>query len=74
MSRYADAINAQITLFETPQDLKNMDNVELDAYKNKMLTVGYKINVYGPERCAKFRQFAVDAESELDERLYGEVT
>ncbi len=74
MSEYQKLISDQIKLFETPQDLKNMDDAELDAYHIKMQTIGCKVNVYGPERCAKFRKFADDAEAELDERLYGEVT
>jgi len=74
MSEYQKLISDQIKLFETPQDLKNMDDAELDAYHIKMMYIGYKVNVYGPERCAKFRGFAKEAKAELDERLYGEVT
>ena len=68
MSRYAKAISDQITEFETPPNCGKMTSVELVEYHEKMETVGYKINVYGPERCLLFRTFAEAARSEIVNR------
>ena len=65
MGRYADAINDQIKEFETPPTVKGMTSVELVEYHDKMETLGYKVNVYGPERCQLFRTFAECARSEI---------
>ena len=45
-----------------------MDEQELKDYFHKMEVIGYKINVYGPERCFKFRGFADEALREMKRR------
>lgn len=68
MSRYADAINAQIEEFETPPNCTKMTSVELVEYHDKMEYLGCKVNTYGPERCQLFRTFAECARAEIINR------
>ena len=68
MSRYADAINAQIEEFETPPNCTKMTSVELVEYHEKMATIGCKVNVYGINRCLLFRTFAECARAEIINR------
>ncbi len=71
MSDYQKLISDQINEFETPPVFESMDEQELIDYFHKMETIGYKINVYGPERCSKFRGYSDDALAEMKLRNPG---
>jgi len=71
MSDYQKLISDQINEFETPPVFDLMDEQELKDYFHKMEIIGYKINVYGPERCSKFRGFADEALAEMKKRKPG---
>jgi len=68
VSEYQKLISDQIKEFETPPVFDLMDDNELSDYKETMEIVGYKINVYGPERCFKFRGYADEATAEINKR------
>jgi len=65
---YQDLICYQIKEFKTPPNCTDMSAVELVEYHAKMETLGCKVNVYGPERCALFRTYCEVARSEIINR------
>lgn len=62
---YEDKIKEQLRDLDTPKDFKSMTGLEVTSYWSKMESVGYQINTYGPERCAKYRSFAEDAKAHM---------
>ncbi len=66
---YEDDVKEQIKDFETPQELHKMNDVELFTYAQKMGTISFRVNVYGPQRCHKFLRFARQAYQELTNRF-----
>jgi hypothetical protein len=70
VSDYEQRIRAQIQDFDTPKDFDTLGDEELDQYADTMEVVGYKINTYGPDRCAVYRGFLENARAEQRKRSW----
>ena len=68
MSDYEARIQKQLKELDERPDFANMIPIVLVNYHEKMEEVGYRINTYGPERCARYRELAELARVAIIER------